>query len=316
MDEKNPDTDFHMDCAQCGGAMELADDGMALECPYCGNREPLDQATLARLRDIDDKEVAVEEARARAAMEADRAKWERQDQKTRRRHRAIAMAIAVLVLLSLVPAACSAVEDAVYDREHQRKMSQEYSWPESGIAQKIPQPKATTGQITSNYSDYFSIEVPATSDDFNSYVEACKQRGFNVDATTSSSSFYAYNSEGYKVTVYGWSFSETMEVSIDAPRQFSSISWPPTGIGALLPNPPSLKASIESESADDFRAYFGDVSAEEFSRYANACIEAGFGTDYNKTGSYFYGENDDGVRVHLEYEGFSTMSVSVYRKDY
>lgn len=315
MDEKAPDTDFHMDCVQCGGAMELADDGLALECPYCGNREPLDRATLERLRDIDDKEVATEEVRARAAIEADRANWERQDQKTRRRHRAIAVAIAVLVLISLVPAACSAVEDAAYDRERQQEMSQEYSWPKSGIAQKIPQPKATTGRIDSNYSDYFSIEVPADSDDFNDYVEACKQRGFDVDAVTSGSSYYAYNSEGYKVTVYGWSFSETMEVSIDAPRQFSSITWPPTGVGALLPNPPSLKASIEEEGADSFRAYFGDVSTEAFSRYANACIGAGFDADYSKTGTYFYGENGDGIRVHLEYEGFNTMSVSVYQKD-
>lgn len=62
MAEKSSDTDFHMDCVKCNGAMELSDDGLALECPYCGNREPLDAATLERLRAIDEKELAAEKS--------------------------------------------------------------------------------------------------------------------------------------------------------------------------------------------------------------------------------------------------------------
>ncbi len=49
-----------------------------------------------------------------------------------------------------------------------------YSWPESDIAALLPQPKSTKGEIKSESSDYFSIEVCGT--DAKQYADYIKIR--------------------------------------------------------------------------------------------------------------------------------------------
>ena len=312
MAEKSSDTDFHMDCVKCNGAMELSDDGLALECPYCGNREPLDPATLERLRAIDEKELAAEKERTRAELKKQQAEWKRKDEAKRKRRRVLRILAGIFFFLILLSVACSAIEDALYEREQEQRLNSSYDWPTSGLAQKIPQPKSTTGHISLNYSDSFDIEVPAGEGDYDEYLEECRKWGFTVDPVSGRTSYEAYNSEGYRLSVYNWSASGTMDISIDAPLEMSDIAWPSNGMGALLPAPPSLKGMIESEYASGFQAYVGGILPEAFSAYADACIAAGFNVDYRKRNDYFYGENADGAHLNLEYEGFNTMSIHLY----
>lgn len=55
-----------------------------------------------------------------------------------------------------------------------------YSWPESDIAALLPQPKSTKGEIKSESSDYFSIEVCGTdAKQYADYVKSVQDNGFH-----------------------------------------------------------------------------------------------------------------------------------------
>ena len=77
-----------------------------------------------------------------------------------------------------------------------------YSWPESDIAALLPQPKSTKGEIKSESSDYFSIEVCDTdAKQYADYVKSMQDNGFTVDYNKSADSFNAKNADGYSVSV-------------------------------------------------------------------------------------------------------------------
>lgn len=305
----------HMECRSCGGDMVLDEDRIMLVCPYCGNREPLDAATVSRLNSQDDKEAAMHQAEARKqAFAAGRAGVKRV------KKAAIVVVVALVALLAL-GGVINAVEDARWEAEQANRMNNAYTWPTTGLAQKIPQPTQTNGYISNSSSSYFEIEVPCDSEnDWIAYVDRLKQAGFDVDAVSSSSSYEAYDEQGYNVSVYYWKYSKpvSMEIRIEEPLVAREISWPTVGVGSLLPAPvPSagngkLMGSIESDSPSSFYAVITQMSPADFATYCSACINAGFNKSYNRQDTSFYGYDEAGNHVSLEYRGFNIVEISAY----
>ena len=96
-----------------------------------------------------------------------------------------------------------------------------YSWPESDIAALLPQPKSTKGEIKSESSDYFSIEVCDTdAKQYADYVKSVQDNGFTVDYSKSADSFNAKNADGYSVSVSRDTDDETiMSITIQVPEK-------------------------------------------------------------------------------------------------
>lgn len=96
-----------------------------------------------------------------------------------------------------------------------------YSWPESDIAALLPQPKSTKGEIRSESSDYFSIEVCGTdAKQYADYVKSVQDNGFTVDYSKSADSFNAKNADGYSVSVSRNTDDETiMSITIQVPEK-------------------------------------------------------------------------------------------------
>ena len=96
-----------------------------------------------------------------------------------------------------------------------------YSWPESDIAALLPQPKSTKGEIKSESSDYFSIEVCGTdAKQYADYVKSVQDNGFTVDYNKSADSFNAKNADGYSVSVSRDTDDETiMSITIQVPEK-------------------------------------------------------------------------------------------------
>ena len=96
-----------------------------------------------------------------------------------------------------------------------------YSWPESDIAALLPQPKSTKGEIKSESSDYFSIEVCGTdAKQYADYVKSVQDNGFTVDYSKSADSFNAKNADGYSVSVSRNTDDETiMSITIQVPEK-------------------------------------------------------------------------------------------------
>lgn len=96
-----------------------------------------------------------------------------------------------------------------------------YSWPESDIAALLPQPKSTKGEIKSESSDYFSIEVCDTdAKQYADYVKSVQDNGFTVDYSKSADIFNAKNADGYSVSVSRDTDDETiMSITIQVPEK-------------------------------------------------------------------------------------------------
>lgn len=300
----------HMKCTECGATMEIDAERVALVCPYCGNREALDEVTASRLNSQDERDVAMRAIReAREQRKHELQQQERKDRNRRRRKIIIGVLVALFVV---VPLAYSAIEDALWEHEQQQKLTSPYEWPTSGLATMIDQPSEKSGHINYNSGNRFEIEVPSANMDFNTYVQSCKDRGFTIDAFADDNEFHAYNADGYRVELYVYTYQGSMEITVDAPKQMSVIIWPTTGLGAQLPAPPSDQGNIESDTATSFRAYVGNITAEQFMAYTNACMEAGFNQDYHRRTSYFSADNSDGATLTVEYEGFNTITIRAY----
>ena len=89
-----------------------------------------------------------------------------------------------------------------------------YKWPTTGIATLLPEPNLEYGKIMSESSDYFAIDLYfAEEKDFEDYVDKCKDKGFTVDYSLTSSHFSAKDANGNKgVAVAGcgsWGFGVT-----------------------------------------------------------------------------------------------------------
>ena len=90
-------------------------------------------------------------------------------------------------------------------------------WPNSEIAKLIPIPKSSKGRIEWEADYGFVIYVADTSqDEFNSYADACSDKGFNVDYSRGDTYYRAENSDGYKLDLR-YEGNNTMFVRMDEP---------------------------------------------------------------------------------------------------
>ncbi|MGB4609231.1 MAG: DUF4839 domain-containing protein [Saccharofermentanales bacterium] len=91
-------------------------------------------------------------------------------------------------------------------------------WPNSEIAQLLIPPDSTLGEIKWEEEYGFVIYVGETSlKKFNQYVDLCVERGFTVDYQRGDDFYYAYNVDGYKLSLK-YEGNNVMFIRIDAPK--------------------------------------------------------------------------------------------------
>lgn len=96
-------------------------------------------------------------------------------------------------------------------------------WPDSTIARMLPVPKSATGEITQDDEKGFAAYVSNTPiEEFNNYVAACSDTGFNIDASNYDESYSAKNNEGYKLSV-SYQGNGVIFISVDEPEYAVSI---------------------------------------------------------------------------------------------
>lgn len=191
-------------------------------------------------------------------------------------------------------------------------------WPTGVLAQMIPSMKHKC-DFAHEHEESLSISVSdgIKKTEFDQYREACKEKGFNVEAKEGGDSYEAYNAEGYGLELSFWDGSKekTMYITLEAPKANGSLTWPSMGLATLLPDPGKSKGTVEADSSSRFFAYVGEVSREEYSAYIDACIALGFAVDYDKGEDFYSAKNSAGDKLKLEYAGLNTMSVSLDATD-
>lgn len=180
------------------------------------------------------------------------------------------------------------------------------------LSTMLPEPGTDKGKVEINSDTAFSATLAEySSSDYSSYVDACKEKGFTVDADQTGTGYDAFNEEGYKVTLSYFKSKEELAVRLEAPDEMSTITWPTSGPGSLLPAPPSTQGSIVNDTSKLYQVNVGDMDKDAFSAYAAQCKEAGFDVDYSSGDTYYQANNADGAKLRVDYKGANVVSIRV-----
>ncbi len=92
-------------------------------------------------------------------------------------------------------------------------------WPTSTAGNQLPIPKSTIGKFSYEYDDNFFVYIGGTTtNDYNEYVNACSQKGFNVDYSKGHNYYYADNNSGWHISLK-YEGNNIMSIDIDAPSE-------------------------------------------------------------------------------------------------
>lgn len=101
----------------------------------------------------------------------------------------------------------------------------ELLWPNSALAKLIPAPDSKYGKIILDSSDSLDITVYSFSENnYNDYVEKCKDAGFNVDYSASSYSYNASDANGNELYLFYLETNEEMNIQLTAFKENNNTS--------------------------------------------------------------------------------------------
>lgn len=218
------------------------------------------------------------------------------------KRRGCLVVVAVVVLVAIIGSISRCANSA----------PEKLSWPTSGLAAMLPDPPTEYGSVSINNDESFSAALEqCSSDTYVDYQVACVEKGYSVDADQLSSSYTAYNSEGYYLRLSYLESSQRLDVYLDAPVELEQIVWPTSGPGALVPAPASLRGKITTDSSSQLSVTIGDTDTAAMQAYVDACMAAGFTVDYSKSDTSFSADDMAGNSVSITYKGFNTMGITV-----
>lgn len=197
----------------------------------------------------------------------------------------------------------------VFNRLGRDRRNEEIIWDDMVLGSMLPEPPANKGEINDNSADELWVYINDISDkQYSDYIEACKEKGFTVDAKSEYSSYYVYNAEGYKLEL---SHIDSMSIQLEKPMEMTTITWSTSAAGKQLPAPKSTTGKFSSESDDSFSVYVGNTPKTDYAEYVNACSKKGFNVDYRKGDDYYYADNSEGWHVSIRYEYGNIMSINI-----
>lgn len=95
----------------------------------------------------------------------------------------------------------------------------EYRWPDSQLASMIPRPESNHGRIVSESESRFDMNVYEISkEQFEDYIEGCKDSGFTVDYSRMDTYYLANDGEGYSLSLMFDEDKEELKISLNAPK--------------------------------------------------------------------------------------------------
>ena len=192
------------------------------------------------------------------------------------------------------------------------KKPEKVEWNHLILSENLPDPGLTKGNISTDSDNYLSISMSkADVDDFNAYIESCKDMGYVEESYRSDLSYSAYRKDGYQLSLRYTENKKTLQITLNAPQQMDYLTMPKSGLGSIIPVPESVKGTIIKDSADKFSVRVGETSKEAYRDYVAACEDAGFGVDYDKKDTTFSAYNEGGAYVKVNYISFQLMDVTV-----
>lgn len=191
-----------------------------------------------------------------------------------------------------------------------KEKAQAIEWDTLDLGEKLPVIEKGKGTVYSNSNDSLSLSLKGYEEkDYKAYRDSCIAFGYTVETEEDSSSYTAFNEEGYCLRL-DQMFSK-MDIHLDAPETLESLEWPSNGLALLLPQPASAVGRTVQDDSTEFEIKVGETTPEVYKAYVKACEEAGFTADHSKTDTEFSANNADGYRITVSYLGFRVMKIRI-----
>lgn len=191
------------------------------------------------------------------------------------------------------------------------RSNEKFEWESIVLKDRLPKPSSEYGEINSNSSDRLSAYVyKFSANDFVSYIDLCKEKGYTVEAEETGDSFDAFSKDGYKLSLSYMEYSEEMKISLDEPIELSKVDWPDSSLSKKLPKPNFEKGLITEDSDELFSAYI-EMSFDNFNKYVHKCEEKGFTVERDSEDKYYSAKNGAGNELEVSYYGNNVVEISI-----
>lgn len=183
-------------------------------------------------------------------------------------------------------------------------------WSSLNLGNHLPEPTKGKVDVGSDLEDILMLSIDDVKKSYyEKYLEMCIEKGYTIESKKSGTRYEAFNNEGYELSIYY--SGGNIELTLEAPEKMENITWPTTGLGAILPSPKSNTGKVNSDSSDTFRIHMGNMTIDDFNSYIENCKAKGFTIDYNKQEKNYSAKNSEGYRLSLQYLGFNTVDILI-----
>lgn len=149
-----------------------------------------------------------------------------------------------------------------------------FKWPEHELASMIPELSGKTGVVETKAEDTLKIILyDITESEIKSYISSCENSGYIVDSEKKDTSFNGFNADGYELII-SYNEMKAMTITLNAPMEFTKISWPSSGPADLIPKPSSNMGNISSDYDWTFSVYISGMSIDDFNAYVDKCLDS------------------------------------------
>ena len=103
--------------------------------------------------------------------------------------------------------------------QNSEDMAEQIDWANITLSKVLPEPQSNVMELLYNGDDWLNVTVHDISEnDFLEYVRWCKDDyGFTVDSDSFDNYFYAYNQDGYCVTLFYTETSKELSIDLSVP---------------------------------------------------------------------------------------------------
>lgn len=182
-------------------------------------------------------------------------------------YKALAIGVLIVMLITAMLCMLGCSNKNSKEAEEEKRVYTEFTWPKSEIAKLIPEPESHIGHIEWEAEYGFVIYVAETDQQaFAKYVDACWDRGFNVDYRRDDTYFYADNADGYHVSLR-LDDNDVMFIRLDNPDKEESEAESTT------PTEELKETDSENNSSNDSNNTDVDISKLQVSRYEESELD-------------------------------------------
>lgn len=200
----------------------------------------------------------------------------------------ILVIIAALILICIVRSIIGGIGSPEIDT------SETYDWPENDMAQMIPEPEGTLTYVSTTDGEHLNADVDCTEEQYKTFVEGCKEMGFDKKQDVSQyEDSYDYSAENKDAfTLSADYYDGQMSIYLNCPEEETAESEEteeteePTETKETTAEKKEEKSSDEvsadfKETMDEYEAFMNDY-VDFMKKYENSDDTASMLADYGK----------------------------------